>query len=194
MRSLALLLSFTLVVLSARVSLGAAMRSPRVPVQPASVVMGVGAGKSTARVPWVSPAHWSRAVSRICAHALLFEGRHRIGTLAGAIAVSRDIRASTGRRLAKVARLRTPSDRREIDRWLVLERRLAAAYATSYLKIYQVIAAVRTPRQRAREPRLLGKLLHAPDHINWPATRLEALLHVPDCTGGTPRLQPSPAA
>jgi hypothetical protein len=93
-----------------------------------------------------------------------------------------------------VARLRTPSDLREIDRRLVLERRLAAAYATSYLKIYQVIAAARTPRQHAQETRLLGKLLHAPDRINWAATRLEALLHVPDCTGGTPRLQPSPAA
>jgi hypothetical protein len=108
----------------------------------------------------VSLAHWSRAVSRICANAPLFEGRHEIGTLAGSIAVSRDIRASTGRRLAKVARLRTPNDRREIDRWLVLERRLAAAYATSYLKIYQVIAAARTPRQHAQEPRLLDKLLH----------------------------------
>jgi hypothetical protein len=140
----------------------------------------------------VSLAHWSHAVTRICAHPLLFDGRHEIGTLAGAIAVSRDIRSSTRRRLTKVAHLRTPNDREAIDHWLALERRLAAAYATSYVKIYKVIAATRTPPQHNREPRLLGRLLHAPDQINRAATRLGALLDVPDCTGGTPRPQPSP--
>ena len=153
----------------------------------------VEASTQTARAPSVSLAPWSSAVTRICAHARLFEGRHEIGTLAGAIAVSRDIHSSTRRRLAKVAQLPTPNDRKAIDHWLALERRLAAAYATSYLKIYQVIAATRTPPQHAQELRLLGRLLHAPDHINRAATRLGALLDVPDCTGGTPQPQPSPA-
>jgi hypothetical protein len=34
------------------------------------------------------PAPWSRAVTGICAHALLFEGRHEIGTRAGAVSVA----------------------------------------------------------------------------------------------------------
>ena len=54
----------------------------------------------------------------------------------------------------------------------------------------EVVTAVAAERLRT----LNEELLHAPDRINWAATRLEALLHVPDCTGGTPRLQPGPAA
>jgi hypothetical protein len=42
-------------------------------------------------------------------------------------------------------------------------------------------------RQRALEPRRLGRLLHAPDALRRTASGLEARLHVPDCTGGTPR-------
>jgi hypothetical protein len=178
---------------TARRRFAAAATLAAVALAPPLVGLRVEAGQQTARAPSGSMAHWSRAVTRICAHALLFEGRHELGTLAGAIAVSRDIRSSTRQRLANVAQLPRPNNRKAIDRWLGLERRLAAAYATSYLKIYEVIAATRTPRQHSQEPRLLGKLLHAPDRINWAATRLGALLHVPDCTGGTPRLQPSPA-
>ena len=43
---------------------------------------------------------WSGAVARICANALLFEEEHQLGNRAGAIAVARDIRASTARRLS----------------------------------------------------------------------------------------------
>jgi hypothetical protein len=43
------------------------------------------------------PTSWSDGVTQICANALLFEGQHEIGTRAGAIAVARDIRASTAR-------------------------------------------------------------------------------------------------
>jgi hypothetical protein len=69
---------------------------------------------------------WSRAVTGICAHALLFEGRHEIGARAGAVAVARDIRASTARRLRRIRALQIPPpDQRLSGRWLRLERRLA---------------------------------------------------------------------
>lgn len=75
-----------------------------------------------------------------------------------------------------------------VRRWIALERRLAAAYAKSYVRIYEVIAETRTPKQHAEEPRRLGELLHAPDELSMAAARLERQLNVPDCTGGTPVL------
>jgi hypothetical protein len=58
--------------------------------------------------------------------------------------------------------------------------------ARSYLGIFDLIDAARTPAQSQREPRLLTKLVHAPDRLGHVATRLQAALHVPDCTGGHP--------
>ncbi len=135
--------------------------------------------------PVATTAAYSRAVTGICAHALLFEGRHAIGTRAGAVAVARDIRASTRRRLELVAALPTsPAQRSRVAPWLALERRLADVYASSYLRIYDVIAAARTPVQRARAPRILERLVHAPDRLRQAAARLGQRLRLPDCTGG----------
>jgi len=151
-----------------------------------TVVSGSNTDRHTSQVP-VSSTAWSNAVTRICTGALLFEGRHKMGTMAGAVAVARDIRSSTERRMRRVTRLHAPGPRQDrARRWVALERRLAAAYATSYVRIYQVIEAARTPRLRAQEPRKLGNVLHAPDRLNRAATRLERQLNVPDCTGGTP--------
>jgi len=155
------------------------------------------------QVLWLAPAAsprgdrggWSRAVTRICAHALLFDGRHEIGTRAGAVAVARDIRASTNGRLVRIERLRAPAAGGELEgRWLSAERRLADAYARSYVRIFDVIEAASTPRERAREPRLLVRLLHSPDRLSLDASRLERQLQVPDCTGGTPVRRAEPAA
>jgi hypothetical protein len=131
------------------------------------------------------PAPWSRAVTGICAHALLFEGRHEIGTRPGAVAVARDIRASTERRVRNIRALpvRAPQQRLAV-RWLGLERRLAGAYASSYLRIYDAIAAANTASRRARLPRLLHRLLHTPDGIRRTAAGVGQRLRVPDCTGG----------
>lgn len=78
-------------------------------------------------------------------------------------------------------------------RWLPLERRLAGVYARSYLRIYDAIAAAETPRQRAQMPRILGRLLHAPDAVRAKTANLEQQLHVPDCTGGGTPNAPSQA-
>ena len=135
---------------------------------------------------------WSRGVTNICAHALLFEGSHEIGTRAGAVAVAQDIRASTERRLARVATLPVPQAQRTVTaRWLAVESRLAAVYASSYLRIFDVIAAAKTPEQQEHAARLLGRLLHAPDRLRQAAALLEGRLQVPDCTGGTARPSPS---
>jgi hypothetical protein len=128
---------------------------------------------------------WSQAVTGICGHALLFEGRHEIGTRAGAVAVARDIRASTARRLRRIRALQVPPPNGRLSgRWLRLERRLAAVYADSYVRIYDAIAAANTPRQRAQLPPVLGSLLHVPDALRDTAANLEQRLDVPDCTGG----------
>ena len=138
---------------------------------------------STATATPRSP--WSQAVSGICAGALLFEGTHQIGTHAGAASVARDIQASTERRLRRIETLGVaPPQERLAVRWLRLERRLAAVYARSYLRTYEAIAAAKTRRQNARLPRVLGKLLHAPDALRKTTARLERHLQVPDCTGG----------
>jgi hypothetical protein len=131
---------------------------------------------------------YSLAVARICAGALLFEKTHAIGTRAGALAVARDIRASTRRRLRRVAEVPAPpSLRRPIARWLSLQRRLAASYADNWVRIYETIDAARTPKQHAELARRLEKLVHAPDALRRAAGRLELKLNLPDCTGGDRR-------
>jgi len=146
------------------------------------------AGCGAQRRPSPSPVEWSHAVTRICARALLFEGRHEIGTRSGAVAVGRDIRASTTRRLVRVAELPLPAAERSlIRRWLSVERRLAHTYADAYVRIFEVIDAARTPAARGREPVLLQRLVHSPDQLRETAARLERRLAVPDCTGGVSR-------
>ena len=145
--------------------------------------------------PAATQPSWSGSVSQICAHALLFEQRHQMGTRAGAEAVARDIRASTGRRLARIAALRVrPPQPRLAARWLVVERRLAGVYARSYVRIYDVIASAHTARQRAGEPSRLRRLLDAPEALRRTAYGLEVQLHVPDCTGGNPTDPTRPTA
>ena len=161
------------------------------------VAVGVAAAAIVALTtapPAAASTAWSRGVTNICAHALLFEGSHEIGTRAGAVAVAQDIRASTERRLARIATLPVPQAQRTLTvRWLAVESRLAAVYASSYLRIFDVIAAAKTPEQQQQAARLLGRLLHAPDRLRQAAALLEDRLHVPDCTGGTARpLPPTP--
>lgn len=135
---------------------------------------------------------WSQAVTGICQHALLFENHHEIGTRAGAVAVARDIRASTDRRLGRIAALPVgPTQPLVAARWQGVEHELALVYARTYLRIFEVIDAARTPAQRARELRLLAKLMHAPDRLGREAVQLQAALAVPDCTGGHPEAVPT---
>ncbi len=125
------------------------------------------------------------AVTRICAGALLFEQAHATGTHADALATASDIRASTQRRLALVAAIPAPSELRgTIDRWLSLQRRLAASYARNWVRIYDTIDAARTPSQHAELAQRLEKLVQAPDPLRRDAGRLELELNLPDCTGG----------
>ena len=132
-------------------------------------------------------SQWSAAVTHICTGALLFEHRHESGTRAGALAVARDIRASTKRRLRRIVALPIAPDRpRMAARWLRVEWLLALVYARAYVAIFDEINAARTPGQREREPRLLARLLHMPDRLVRIAVRLQTALHVPDCTGGHP--------
>jgi hypothetical protein len=64
--------------------------------------------------------------------ALLFDGHHQIGTLAGAIAVSRDIRATGARRLRRVDAIAKPvRTARLAIAWIGLERRLVKIYAST---------------------------------------------------------------
>jgi hypothetical protein len=154
-------------------------------------VAAVGAFSTPAAAVAPFPSPWSREVTGICAHALLFEGRHQIGTRAGAVAVARDIRASTARRLWHIRALSIRSPQQRLSRrWLRLERRLAAVYASSYLRIYDAIDAANTQSERARLPRVLGRLLHMPDPIRATTTNLEQRLRVPDCTGGGTPVRP----
>jgi len=127
---------------------------------------------------------YARAVDRICAHSLLFERTHQIGTRAGALAVAADIRSTARRRLARVAALPTPSsEARAVARWLALEQRLADAYASAYVRIFDLVAAPWTPEQSARAPRRLWLLVHAPDRLRRAASRLGQQLGLPDCVG-----------
>lgn len=128
---------------------------------------------------------YSLAVTKICAGALLFEHAHAIGTDAGARAAAKDIRRSAHRRLALVAAVPPPPAlTRVATRWISMQRRLAASYATNWMRIHDAIDAVRSPLQRARLPRLLATFVHAPDRLRQASERLELVLDVPDCTGG----------
>ena len=126
------------------------------------------------------------SVRQICAGALLFDHPHSMGTRPGAMAVARDIRASTGRRLTRVTAVRPPpSLRHPVARWISLQRRLADSYAYNWVRIYDAIDTARTPAQHAGLARALERLLHAPDPLRRASARLEQQLDLPDCTGGS---------
>lgn len=130
-------------------------------------------------------AEYSAAVTRICAGALLFDNAHKMGTRADALSVARDIRASTARRLARVTALPVPPEfQRSSSRWISSQRRLAALYARTWVRIYDTIDAANTQAQRETLAERLDKLVHAPDQLKLAAGRLDLELHVPDCTGG----------
>jgi hypothetical protein len=130
-------------------------------------------------------AEYSLAVTRICAGALLFDHAHHMGTRADALAVARDIRASTDQRLTRVAAVPAPAELQAISsRWISSQRRLAAAYARAWVQIYDTIDAAHTPAQRATLAKRLHHLVHASDPLRLAAGRLELELDVPDCTGG----------
>jgi hypothetical protein len=133
----------------------------------------------------VQRASFADRVSGICAGALLFQGRHQIGTRAGALAVARDIRETGRRRLRRVAAVPTPAPQAPLIRlWLEAERRLVAAYARDYLQIWNAIEAANSPARRAQLPGRLDQLVHQPDALKHRADIYELELGVPDCTGG----------
>jgi hypothetical protein len=137
------------------------------------------------RAGTMTPAAYSRAVSRICIHPRLFTHKHEIGTRAGAIAVSRDIRATGHHRLRRVDAVAKPPRTAGNDRhWILVERKLVDMYATNYLRIWDEIERANTAAERARLPRVLHRLVHASDALKLRAGRLELKLSVPDCTGG----------
>jgi hypothetical protein len=114
-------------------------------------------GQETDAPAATTPAAYSRAVTQVCAHARLFEEPHSIGTRAGAHAVAGDIRAATQRRLVLVKTVPAPpSQRPVVVRWVALERSLADAYALNYVRIYDLIAAPRAPRQAMGAARRLA--------------------------------------
>jgi hypothetical protein len=134
-----------------------------------------------------TPAEYSRAVSRICTGALLFNGTHSIGTRAGAVAVSKDIRATGRRRLRRVDAVPKPvASARLARRWIATERALVARYAWAYVQIWDAIERADTPAERNALPAKLVGLLHSPDKLQARAAALELALRVPDCTGGQP--------
>jgi hypothetical protein len=121
---------------------------------------------------------------RICVGALLFRGRHRIGTRAGAIAVSKDISATGNRRLREADAIPKPKSlARLAAAWIATERRLVAKFAWAYLRIWYAIERAQTPREKARLPAVLAALVAAPDQLQHHAATLEQRLRVSDCTG-----------
>jgi hypothetical protein len=132
-----------------------------------------------------TPAGYSLAVQEICSGALLFDGSHQIGTRAGAIDVANDIRATGGHRLDLVDAVPKPAaTTRVATRWIAVERRLVALYATNYLLIWDAIESANSPQELAGLPALVRPLLYGPDKLQGLAGRLEQSLDVPDCTGG----------
>jgi hypothetical protein len=151
----------------------------------AAVAVQTGAAEAV-QVPQTA-ARYSRAITQICAGALLFDGRHQIGTRAGAIAVARDIRATGGSRLRRVDAVPEPaSSVRLASRWIAVEWRLVKTYASTYLQIWYEIERANSAAQRAALPHALGTLLQRPDQLQYLAASLEQRLRVPDCTGGQP--------
>jgi hypothetical protein len=146
----------------------------------------VAASRDRLNAPSSSAAvQYSRSITHICAGALLFDHAHHMGTRADALAVARDIRASTARRLAHVSAITAPARLQRISRrWIASQRRLAAMFARTWVRIYDTIDSARTPAQRATLARRLEPLVHAPDRLKLVAGRLELALRVPDCTGG----------
>jgi len=129
-------------------------------------------------------ASYSLAVTRICAGALLFDHSHDMGTRDDALSVAADIRASTAHRLTQVVTVPVPRDLGQISlRWIASQRRLAAAFAQTWVEIFDAIDAADTPEEQAALPARLHALVDAPDALRFAAGRLELKLHVPDCTG-----------
>lgn len=130
-------------------------------------------------------AAYSNSVTHICAGALLFAGAHEIGTRSGAIAVSRDIRATGTQRMRRVEAVPNPALlTRVVASWVALERRLVTMYATNYLRIWNEIEQANTARERATLPARLVPLIREPDALQQRARVLEHTLGVPDYTGG----------
>ena len=128
---------------------------------------------------------YSHAVAETCAGALLFEGSHQIGTRAGAVAVSRDIRRTGTERLRRVDAIPRPvAAARPLVRWLRLERRLVDIYSTNYLRIWNAIQRADTRREQAELPRILRPLIEEPYPLQQRLAVLELALRLPDCTGG----------
>jgi hypothetical protein len=80
----------------------------------------MAASREAPKTPRASAAvQYSRAVTHICAGALLFDHAHHMGTRADALAVARDIRSSTARRLALVSVLTVPARLQRVSRrWI----------------------------------------------------------------------------
>ena len=150
---------------------------------------GLLAGSALASSTPPTPAEYSLAVTQICTGALLFDGRHQIGTRAGAIAVSRDIAATGGGRLRRVDAVPKPAASGALaGQWIAIERRLVAMYASTYLRIWDEIeTGYGSPREHARLADVLHALVHKPDALQHQAAALEQRLSVPDCTGGRPK-------
>ena len=151
----------------------------------AVVVAGTAVTVGSVNATGMTPAGYSRAVSRICANARLFSHRHEIGTRAGAIAVSRDIRTTGHRRVRRVDAVTKPvKTARDDARWIATELELVDMYATNYFRIWQKIEAADTPAEHAKLPAVLHRLVHEADSLKVRAGTFEASLSVPDCTGG----------
>ena len=139
----------------------------------------IGATEST------PAAAYSVAVTQICAGSLLFDNAHKMGTRSDALSIADDIRASTARRLDRVTAVFVPPElQHTVSLWMDSQRRLAALYARTWVRIYDTIDAANTSAQRATLAERLEKLVHAPDALKSAARRLELELRVPDCTGG----------
>jgi hypothetical protein len=151
----------------------------------AAVVTGTAVTVGSVHATGMTPARYSHAVSRICAGAQLFSHRHEIGTRAGAIAVSRDIRTTGHRRLRRVDAVTKPVKTARADaRWIATERKLVDMYATNYFRIWQEIERAHTPAEHAKLPAVLHRLVHEADALKVRAGTFEVTLSVPDCTGG----------
>jgi hypothetical protein len=165
--------------------IGAALVAPARNATPGSAAVGRTASGSLGATASTPAAAYSVAVSQICSGALLFDSAHEMGTLSDALSIADDIRASTARRLARVTALSVPPEIESIStRWINSQRRLAALFATTWVRIYATIDAAQTPAQQATLADRLEKLVHAPDLLKLAGGRLERELDVPDCTGG----------
>jgi hypothetical protein len=152
----------------------------------AVMLAGAALQAGSAHASPTTPAEYSLAVKHICAGALLFGRSHRIGTRAGAVAVSRDIRVTGGRRLRRVDAVPKPPGTAPLAaRWVAIEQRLVATYATTYLQIWDTIeSAYSSRRKHAQLADVMYALVHRPDALQRRAAALGQRLGVPDCTGG----------